>query len=125
MRFVRVSMKVVAMAMLLATAGALTASAGPKPPRPNGSDCQQACYDQFLADRQECDQRLAARLSELDAEEAACRENAKDPITLGRCLNRVNIKRRVAANDQRKCYSRANTKAFNCYRQCNASETAP
>lgn len=126
MRLFQNSLKGVAVALLLVLASTFAADAGPKkPPLPGSSACQQQCYDQFLEDREECDQRLSQRLSDLDAEEAACREQSKDPITLGRCLNKVNIKRRVAYNEQRKCYSRANTKAFNCYRECNASETAP
>lgn len=121
---VSIAVKSIALGVLLAAISTATAQAGPKkPPGPASTECEEACLDEYFEDLEECEDLLAARLTALDAEEAICREESKDPITLGRCVHKVNVKRRVASNEERKCIARANTKAYNCYRQCAISES--
>jgi hypothetical protein len=124
MRLSRWGVRALVVASAVLFVGSTVSEAARRPPRPATNPCEQQCYDEWLEDRAACDAIYADRIAALNNEEALCRE-FKDPIQLGRCLHSVNVKRRVAANDQRRCYNRANTVAFNCYRACQASQTRP
>lgn len=117
MRLLKNGLKGLGLAALLMLAGSYAAVAA--------TECEDACLEQFQADRKACEDAYQARLAQLDGLEAQCRNSAKDPISIARCIHKVNVKRRAAANDLRKCYNRANTKAFACLRACNATESRP
>ena len=84
-------------------------------------ECVDACIDQWEADKADCDQQLAQRLAELDAEAEECLTSNPDPVSAGLCVREVNIKRANANSDYRRCISVANTVAYNCYRDCQVS----
>lgn len=90
------------------------------------AECVQACVDQFDADKAACDSQLEATLAQLDQEADDClTNNPSDPIAAGLCLRSVNIKRYQAQSEHRRCISVANTVAYNCYRDCASSQSAP
>ncbi|MBP7146679.1 MAG: hypothetical protein KBD01_03975 [Acidobacteria bacterium] len=87
-------------------------------------DCIDACIEQWDIDKAACDQALADRMAQLDAEAQACYDLV-DPILVGKCIRTVNIKRYVAKREWQDCMNMANTVAYNCYRNCQQSESNP
>lgn len=90
-----------------------------------GETCVQACADQWSADKQACQDRLDADLTQIAADEATCISGAATPIAQGQCIRKANTKRFVARRNYQTCVSRANTTAYNCYRNCQVSESRP
>lgn len=92
--------------------------------RADFAECVQACADQYMIDKQACQDALDATLAQLALEAQNC-YTLGDPLAIGTCLRDVNIRRAKANNDYRKCLNFANTKAWNCYRDCQASWNQP
>ena len=112
-------MKLLSVALVVVLAAAFAPAA-----KADVADCIQACVDQFDADRLACDDELAVRLADLDQQAAECLE-IPNPIEAGLCMRDVNIARYNAMADHRRCVSIANTVAYNCYRDCQSSPSAP
>ncbi len=90
------------------------------------SDCVQVCIDNYDRDKTQCDADLAQRLAELDKAAQDCiANNPTDPIAAQLCLRDVNIDRFRAQASHRRCISIANTVAYNCYLECQASGSQP
>ncbi|MFN7965889.1 MAG: hypothetical protein U0V87_09420 [Acidobacteriota bacterium] len=89
------------------------------------TDCVQACADQWVVDKQACQDQLDAALAQIATEEADCISNATNPIAQGLCVRNANIKRFNARRDYQNCISRANTTAYNCSRNCQPSDSRP
>jgi hypothetical protein len=85
----------------------------------------QACADQWVADKQACQDALDARLAQLDQEAADCITNNPNPLDAALCIRNVNIKRFAARRDYQQCVNVANTVAYNCYRNCTPTDSAP
>jgi hypothetical protein len=115
--------------MAVGLAAALVVSVGTPVARADAnSDCVEQCIDQWEQDKLACEEQLAQTLADLDQQAAECVEQYPDPdqlIQLGQCLQTVNILRAQAARDYRECISLANTVAYNCYRDCQQSPSAP
>lgn len=109
----------------LALISALICSATVAIAAPDGEDCVQACGDQWTAAKDACQAALDARLAELDQQAADCITNNPNPLNAALCVRQVNVRRFNARQDYQRCVNRANTTAFNCYRNCSASESAP
>jgi len=89
-------------------------------------DCEQACLDQWKADVQDCKDALESQLAELAAAEQQCRDDhPNDPVALVRCLRVVKNKTHVANRDYRRCVAEANTRGWNCWRDCQQSPSRP
>jgi len=115
-------LKVLCAALVLVAAAAISVPVA----HADFAECVQACIDQFDADKAECDAQLDATLAQLDQEAEDClTNNPTDPIAAGLCIREVNIKRYRAQADHKRCISTANTVAYNCYRNCQNSPSAP
>ncbi|UCF66929.1 MAG: hypothetical protein JSV80_14255 [Acidobacteriota bacterium] len=89
------------------------------------SECIKECRDQWRADREECDEQLAAATARIEAELEECLSGATKPVEKALCLRRANIERFAARRDWRHCVSIANTVAWNCVRACQQSPSSP
>jgi len=115
-------LKVLCAALVLVAAAAISVPVA----HADFAECVQACIDQFDQDKAECDAQLDASLAQLDQEADDClTNNPTDPIAAGLCVREVNIKRYRAQADHKRCISTANTVAYNCYRNCQNSPSAP
>jgi hypothetical protein len=89
------------------------------------TDCVQACADQWVVDKQACQDQLDADLAQIATEEANCITAATNPLAQGICVRNANIKRFTARRNYQTCISRANTTAYNCSRNCQPSDSRP
>lgn len=92
--------------------------------RADFAECVEACAEQYAIDKQACQDTLDATLADLAEQALECYE-LTDPISIGICLRDVNIRRAQANNAYKKCLSFANTVAWNCYLDCQASRNQP
>jgi hypothetical protein len=89
------------------------------------TDCVQACADQWVLDKQACQETLDATLATIANDEATCIANATNVIQQGLCVRNANIRRFTARRDYQNCISLANTVAYNCVRNCEQSDSRP
>jgi hypothetical protein len=110
--------KVVGVALLLIAVASLS-------PVVSASVCEDQCMAQWLVDKGNCQNALAARLDQLSVQLADCLNHAATPVQAALCTNAYNTAAFAAQNTYRACVNQANTVAWNCYRACSISPTHP
>jgi len=91
---------------------------------PVGADsaCEDACFDTFDAQVQECDDDLAQTQAQNDLDEQACFDDHNgDPQQLDQCLKQVSIKRRNAIKKNQQCIHNAARELERCLAACDPS----
>lgn len=116
MRMMKVVFALAVLALLAVGAGTVAVAQ---------SQCEQDCQDQYDLDVQTCEDDLAAKLANLQAEEQACVDKWNgNTQQLENCLKSVNVQRRNAQRQYQQCLRQAQNKLRVCLNKCEESPSA-
>lgn len=88
--------------------------------------CVNDCIIQWDIDLAQCEADLSACQAQVQADLNVCLASAGGNIVaLGACIRQSNLGAKACNNDFRLCRAEANTVAYNCYRDCFGSPSAP